>query len=90
MSESSFGVPGFSDQRESAEILRSFSLALGTISSPILQPHAPTWARECFRGMAPTLESQGDGWDWLVGAPRFYPDWRIWNPAGVSSMGTSL
>ena len=39
---------------------------LGTISSPILQPHAPTWARECFRGMAPTLGVTG-GWLGLVG-----------------------
>lgn len=36
-----------------------FPLALGTISSPILQPHAPTWARECFRGVAPTLGVTG-------------------------------
>lgn len=43
-----------------------FPLALGTISSPILQPHAPTWARERFRGMARTLGVTG-GWLGVAG-----------------------
>lgn len=43
-----------------------FPLALGTISSPILQPHAPTWAREHFRGMARTLGVTG-GWLGVAG-----------------------